>query len=256
MSTRDPRGRTAVVTGASSGIGAAVARRLAEGGARLVLVGRDTGRLDDVLASLDGGGHQRVTLELTDSAAIAWWAESLAGPVGGVDVLVHSAGMFGPQPFPEITVETLDRMFAVNVRAPFLVTQALLPLLRERSAIVFVSSVSGHVGMSGQTAYGAMKSAIDGLARTLAVELAPRGIRVNAVAPGFTATPMNESLRAEPGRVERIHAATLAGRLGAVDDIANAVAFLASDDAAFVYGVTLPVDGGYPMSPIQTGRRS
>lgn len=170
-----------------------------------------------------------------------------------IDVLVHSAGLFEPQPFEQIPVDALDRAWAVNARGPFLVTQALVPLMPPGSSVVFVSSVSGHVGMTGQGAYGMTKSAIDGLAGTLAVELAPRGIRVNAVAPGFTATPMNERLRAELGRVTRIEAATLAGRLAAADDIARAVTFLTSADAAFIYGVTLQVDGGYPTSNIQTG---
>ena len=248
-------GRTALVTGASSGIGAGVARRLAAEGATVILLGRDESRLAQVRASLTGQdrAHRTVTAELGDPASITAAAQAVRD-AGELHVLVHSAGVFGPQPFAEISVETLDRVWAVNVRAPFLLTQALLPMLRRGSAIVFVSSVSGRVGMIGQSAYGTSKSAVDGLARTLAVELAPDGIRVNAIAPGYTATPINAHLRAQPGRTEQLEAAILAGRLGQVDDIAASIAFLASDEAAFVHGITLAVDGGYPTSHIQTGR--
>ncbi|MEV4671481.1 MULTISPECIES: SDR family NAD(P)-dependent oxidoreductase [Actinomadura] len=250
-------GRVALVTGASSGIGAGVARRLAGEGARVLLVARDARRTaaahEDLLAD-SGRGHRVFEAELEDAGSIRALAASVGEAAGRLDVLVQSAGVFGPRPFQDISVAELDRMWAVNARAPFLVAQALTPLMGEGSSMVLVSSVSGHVGMAGQAAYGMTKSAVDGLARTLAVELAPRGVRVNAVAPGFTATPMNEHLRAEPGRVERLESATLAGRLGTVDDIARAIAYLASDDAAFVVGTTLTVDGGYPTSHIQTGR--
>src|SRR5690606_28214962 len=160
-------GRTALVTGASSGIGAGVARRLAAEGATVILLGRDESRLAQVRASLTGQdrAHRTVTAELGDPASITAAAQAVRD-AGKLHVLVHSAGVFGPQPFAEISVETLDRVWAVNVRAPFLLTQALLPMLRRGSAIVFVSSVSGRVGMIGQSAYGTSKSAVDGLART------------------------------------------------------------------------------------------
>jgi len=254
-SLHDLTGRTALVTGASSGIGAAAARRLAAAGARLLLVARDRERLERVRAELEpGADHRLFAVELTDDAAVAALAERIGSEIGPLDALVQCAGVFDPKPFEQISAAELDRTWAVNVRAPFLLAQALVPWMAEPAAIVFVSSVSGHVPMAHQAAYGTTKSAVDGLARTLAVELAPRGIRVNAVAPGFTATAMNEHLRREEGRVERIEGATLAARLGRPEEIAEAIAYLVSDAAAFVYGQVLNVDGGYPVSHIQTRR--
>lgn len=250
-------GRAVVVSGASSGIGAGVARELAAAGASVVLLGRDTARLRSVQESLPRPDrHTWYSVDLAGPREIAGLGEKLAADQEQVAALVHCAGVFDPKPFDQVSIKDLDRTWAVNVRAPFLLTQAVLPLLGAGSAVVFVSSVSGHVGMTRQSVYGTTKSAVDGLARTLAVELAPLGVRVNAVAPGFTATSMNAHLRAEPGRVERIEAATLLGRLGAVDEIARAVRFLATDDSSYVNGITLAVDGGYPVSHIQTGRAS
>lgn len=251
MSAHDLAGRVALVTGASSGIGACAARHLAAAGADVVLVGRDDARLAATLADLRADGkHRTVQADLTDDGAI----DDVVAAAGPLDVLVQCAGVFGPTPFADITPDELDRVLAVNVRAPFLLARAALRVMRNPSAMVFVSSISGHVGIARQAAYGMSKSAVDGLTRTLAVELAPRGIRVNGVAPGFTATPMNEHIRQDEAKVDRLRSATLADRLGTPDDIARAIVYLASDAAAFVYGVTLPVDGGYPMSPIQTGR--
>jgi len=251
----DLTGRTVLVTGASSGIGAAAARRLAAAGARVLLVARDAQRLDEVLGGLRAGsGHRALRAELTDDREVAALAERVAAEAGPLDALVQCAGVFAPKPFEQISAAELDRTWAVNVRAPFLLAQALVPVMAQRAAMVFVSSVSGHVPMAHQAAYGTTKSAVDGLTRTLAVELAPRGIRVNGVAPGFTATAMNEHLRREEGRVERIEGATLAARLGRPEEIAEAIAYLVSDAGAFVYGQVLNVDGGYPVSHIQTRR--
>jgi NAD(P)-dependent dehydrogenase (short-subunit alcohol dehydrogenase family) len=144
-------------------------------------------------------------------------------------------------------------MFTVNVTAPFVLAQAAVPRMPRGSAIALISSVSARVGMAGQTAYSVTKAALEGLARTLAVELSPRGIRVNAIAPGFIATPMNESLRSDPARVLEREQAILAGRLGRPADIADAVAYLLSDAASFITGTVLAVDGGYPTASIQLG---
>jgi NAD(P)-dependent dehydrogenase (short-subunit alcohol dehydrogenase family) len=248
------QGRVAVVTGASSGIGAAAARHLAALGAHVILVGRDTERLRGALegtrtAGADGR-HVAIAADLTDAADIEEIARAVQEGPARVDVLVHSAGIYEPTPFGAITATDLDRVWGINLRAPFLLTQALVPMMPGGASIVFVSSASGRIGVADETAYCASKSGLDGLMRALAVELAP-AIRVNTVAPGFTKTPMNEELRRDSSAVVRAEQAILANRLGNTDDVAQAITYLASDAASFVYGAILPVDGGYPISHIQ-----
>jgi NAD(P)-dependent dehydrogenase (short-subunit alcohol dehydrogenase family) len=252
VNTSSFAGRRALVTGANSGIGAAVAKQLADAGAEVVLIGRDRERLWAVASGLSGGQEHRVVdVDLTDDGAVAGLAEYLADEDLALHVLVHSAGMFNPKPFEAITLDDLAATWAINARAPFRLTQALLPRMVDGGAIVFVTSVSGHVGMAGQTAYGMTKSAVEGLVRALAVELAPRRIRVNAVAPGYTATPMNAGFRQVCGAVEKRAQAALAGRVAAAEEIARVIVFVASADASFVIGTSVHVDGGYPTADLQ-----
>jgi NAD(P)-dependent dehydrogenase (short-subunit alcohol dehydrogenase family) len=145
-------------------------------------------------------------------------------------------------------------VWETNVRAPFRLLQAALRHLEESGGVVvFISSISGHVGFANDSAYAATKAAVDALVRCLSIELAPRGVRVNAIAPGFTETPMNEKFREDPSMVDRAVMSTPAGRLGKPYDIAAAVAFLASDAASYIHGAIIPVDGNYPTSSIQLG---
>jgi glucose 1-dehydrogenase len=252
----DLRGRVAVVTGASSGIGATAAQELASNGADVILLGRNQERLRGALAEAraagPGGSHSAIRAELTNAEDIAAITLAVRDGPAHVDILVHAAGVYKPTPFASITAVDLDQVLAVNICAPFMLTQALLPLMASGAAIVFVSSAAGRIGVTNETAYCASKSALDGLMRALAVELAPR-IRVNTVAPGFTKTPMNELLRRDPAVVETAQRAILAQRLGDRHDIAHAITYLASDAASFVYGAILTVDGGYPISHIQIG---
>jgi NAD(P)-dependent dehydrogenase (short-subunit alcohol dehydrogenase family) len=255
-SQSDMQGRVAVVTGASSGIGAAAARHLASHGAQVILVGRHADRLREALEAVrtagSHDGHTVIQADLTESTDIEAIANAIQEGPGRVDVLVHSAGIYEPKPFVTITAAELDRVWAINVRAPFLLTQALVPWMRRGASIVFVSSASGRIGVADETAYCASKCGLDGLMRALAVELAP-AIRVNTVAPGFTKTPMNEAFRRDSTAVAGAERAILANRLGHTDDVAYAIGYLASDAASFVYGTILAVDGGYPISHVQSG---
>lgn len=244
-------GKVAIITGASSGIGAATAQAFATAGAAVVAVGRDAKRLRSVSDAIEmtGAEVEVVSADLTCEADIHGLVESSVGRFGRVDVLVHSAGIFIPAKFVDTSPEELDRHWNVNVRAPFLLTQATLPHLRPGSSIIFVTSTVARIGFSTTAAYSASKAAVDGMMRVMAIELAPRGICVNGVAPGWTATPMNAGLREDPEVVAAAVAATPAGRLATPEDIAPSIVFLASEASRFVQGVVMDVGGGYPSIP-------
>jgi NAD(P)-dependent dehydrogenase (short-subunit alcohol dehydrogenase family) len=252
MKTGKHQGRRVLVTGASSGIGLAVVRALADEGARAIMVGRSHERLVAALAQLETPEHHRlVEADLADHEQVNRASGALAGQGILLDGMVHCAGVFQPTPFERIGPGDLERTWAVNARGPFLLTQAIAPQLRDGAAIVFVTSVSAHVGMAGQSAYAMSKGAVEALSRTLAVELAPRLIRANTIAPGFVATPMNEDFRRVPGVAERRARAALADRLGTPEEIASVASFLLSDEAAFVNGTTIHANGGYPIAEVQ-----
>ena len=240
----DARGRDALVTGASRGIGAEVARCLAEAGARRVfLLARDARALAAVAADVEARGAEPRVLpcDVVDSDAFA----AALATVDAVDVVVHAAGANVPQRLGEIDLGVADRLWALNVRAALQLCQQLAGRIRAGGAIVLLSSQMGHVGAERRSVYCATKHAIEGLTKALALELAPAGIRVVAVAPTFVSTPMTEPFLREPGFRARVLAQIPLGRLGEPRDVAAAVLFAASPAASMITGSSIKVDGGW-----------
>jgi NAD(P)-dependent dehydrogenase (short-subunit alcohol dehydrogenase family) len=245
MST-DLTGSTALVTGGTSGIGRATAVRLAALGAHVVVSGRDQERGEAVVAAIrsDGGRADFVATDLHDDASVQHLADRAADLGGGhVDVLVNSAGVFPFGATTDFEPADIDDVFAVNVKAPYLLVAALAPGMAARGegAIVNVTTMVAEFGMSGTGLYGASKAALVLLTKAWAAEFGPSGVRVNAVSPGPTRTEgtvgMGEGLDA-------LAAGGPAGRPARPDEIAAAITFLATDEASFVHGAVLPADGG------------
>lgn len=239
--------RTAVVTGATSGIGAAIAAALGAQGARVVVAGRDGPRGDAVVAAIRDAGGQADVLRVDLAGSYADLRAFTAGLLGllgqAPDILVNNAGIYPAPPTSDLTDEDLDRMLAVNVRAPHVLVAELAPAMVARGGgvIVNVGSWMATMGSPIAAMYSATKAAAEQLTRSWAAEFGPHGIRVNTVAPGATLTEGNAAFRPA---LDAMTATTPAGAVVQPGDIADAVAFLASDAARMVHGATLAVDGG------------
>jgi NAD(P)-dependent dehydrogenase (short-subunit alcohol dehydrogenase family) len=239
-------GRVAVVTGSSHGIGLACAQRLASAGCEVVLVSRTARALAEAEQSLAAKGLRVRSAEcdVCDLDAFA----SLIGGFDRLDVLVNNAGGNRPAPFLEVTGKDFDWLLDLNVRSLFFASQSAVRKMVElgiKGSIINMSSQMGHVGLPKRTVYCLTKHAVEGFTKALALEAAPFGIRVNAVAPTFVRTPMTEGYLADPEFADFVHSRIPLGRCATPEDVADAVAFLASDAAASITGTSLRVDGGW-----------
>lgn len=236
-----------VVTGGASGIGLACAKALLDEG-RAVALWDLSDSVTQRAEELQAEGHTvtGIALDVTDDAAVAAAVERTSTVLGGIDGLVHAAGVVSVDPIGALTAELWDKVLDVNLRAQALIVQALLPALREAAnpAIVGISSIEGLAGSGAIPAYCASKAGLLGLTRSMAHQLGPEGIRVNAVCPGYIETPMLEIALSVPGLREGFIKAAPLGRMGKPEDIAPAVAFLLSPKASFITGTYLVIDGG------------
>ena len=237
---------TALITGGTSGIGRATANKLAQLGIHVLVVGRDAERGKKTVDELRAAGGQAdfISSDLRDAAsarAVAKRAIELGD--GHVDILINNAGIYPFGPTHEMTEEQFDRVFALNVKAPYFLVAELAPLMAKRGkgAIVNLSTMAADYGSPGMSLYGSSKAAINLLTKTWAAEYGPSGVRVNAVSPGPTRT---EGTDAMGEGLEELAAQAPAGRPARADEIAEAIVFLASDRASFIYGAKLAVDGG------------
>ena len=241
------KNKVAVVTGGSSGIGLATAQRFIADGAQVVITGRNQEALDAAVAELG----DRATGIRSDVASIEDLDRLFAQvreQFGRVDVLFANAGIAPFVPFEAVTEEHFDNLFNINVRGLFFTVQKALPLLSEGASIILNTSVVAQSGLPNTSIYSATKAAVRSLGRTLAAELAPRGIRVNVVSPGLIETPLVGKLGLSEDEIdafaEQVVRQTPLGRLGKPKEIATTVAFLASDDASYFTGADLVADGG------------
>lgn len=247
MSDFSLRDRLAVVTGASRGLGLQIALALAQAGAQVCVHGRDAPRVDEAVRRIReaGGRAEPLLFALEDEGAAEQALRSVAARHGRLDILVNNASARDRRPLEALDASALRRLLEVDLVAPFQLARCAAALMQSGGRIINITSIAGPIARAGDAAYTAAKGGLDALTRALAAELGPRGIGVNAVAPGYFATEANADMVADAGIADWLSRRTAFGRWGAPQEIAGAVVFLASPAASYITGQTLAVDGGY-----------
>jgi NAD(P)-dependent dehydrogenase (short-subunit alcohol dehydrogenase family) len=235
--------KRALITGGTSGIGLATARQFLAEGARIAVTGTNPATIEAARAEL-GDDVIAIRADAGDVAAQRAVAANVKEAFGALDILFVNAGVGDFRPLEQIDEAAFDRAIAVNLKGPFFLVQALLPIFANPASIVLNTSINARIGMPNTTTYAAAKAGLGSLIRTLSGELIGRGIRVNAVSPGPTATPMHDKLGLVGANLDGLVAQIPLGRRGHPEEIAQAVVFLASDEAAFTVGSELVIDGG------------
>jgi NAD(P)-dependent dehydrogenase (short-subunit alcohol dehydrogenase family) len=238
--------KVAVVTGGASGLGLATTKKFVAQNIKTIIIGRNEANLQQTANELGELCSYKVC-DLSDLTAIPALVKDIEAEFGTIDILVNNAGINLKKKFEEVSDEEFQRIIQTNVNSVFTLSREVVKIMLEKKAgiIVNISSMAAQYGIPYVIAYTAAKTAIDGMTKAMAVELSPKGIRVNCVAPGFIKTAMSaKALDSDPERKNKVMSRTPMGYLGVPEDVAEAVYFLASDSAKYITGVVLPVDGG------------
>lgn len=240
-------GKTALITGGTTGIGLATAKLFLKEGARVAIVGQDGARVAEAGKAL-GDGAIALRADVSSRADMAAVAARLKEEFGTLDALFANAGIAQPMPFSDVDERNIDAQLDVNFKGVIYTVQSMLPLMNNPSSIVLTSTTMIEKGIAGMSVYAATKAAVRSLARTLSAELAPRGVRVNVISPGLIETPIYGKLGMPPEAVQawaaQLMAKVPAGRFGQADEVAKAVLFMASDDSSYMLGENVLFDGG------------
>jgi NAD(P)-dependent dehydrogenase (short-subunit alcohol dehydrogenase family) len=239
--------KTAIVTGGGSGIGLAIAASFVKQGIRTIIIGRDIKKLQQAKSDV-GPLCEMISFDLNDLPRIPSLVNRITKEYGKIDILVNNAGINLKKEFIEVTDADFNGILLTNVTAVFALSREVIKCMLEtksEGSIIHISSMAAHYGIPKVIAYSASKSAIEGMTRAMAVELSPKGIRVNCIAPGFIATDMSaKALNKDPERMAKVINRTPLGGLGMPSDVAEAAVFLATDASKYITGIVLPVDGG------------
>jgi NAD(P)-dependent dehydrogenase (short-subunit alcohol dehydrogenase family) len=238
--------KTAIVTGGGSGLGYAIAEKFTASGIETVIAGRDAEKLKKAKEQLGERCHA-IPCDVSDLSSIPGFVASVIKQFGQIDILVNNAGINMKKEFTEVTDDDFQKIITTNLTAVFTMSREVVKqmLMQKSGCIINISSMAAQYGLPKVIAYSASKTAIDGMTRAMAVELSPKGIRVNAIAPGFIYSDMTaKALDSDPERKAKVFSRTPMGYMGQASDIGDAALFLAGDSAKYITGVVLPVDGG------------